>query len=114
MDDIPGRLIGKKIGEAALEYATSYFTGGGGQDTIYENKLFPNPTDCVMQVEVPTKEYVVVALYSTDGRLILSKRLVLKEGKGILDLTAVASGLYFMVARDEVGHELFSERIIKY
>jgi ABC-type phosphonate transport system ATPase subunit len=81
MDDIPGRLIGKKIGEAALEYATSYFTGGGGQDTIYENKLFPNPTDCVMQVEVPTKEYVVVALYSTDGRLILSKRLVLKEGK---------------------------------
>lgn len=114
MDDIPGRLIGKKIGEAALEYATSFFTGGGEQDAIYESKVFPNPTDCVMQVEVPAQEYVVIDLYSTDGRVVLSRRLLLKEGKGILDLSVVASGLYFMITRDGSGRELFSERIIKY
>lgn len=43
-DDIPGRLIGEKIGIAAFELAETYFTGKANLPTFEEEvTIFPNP-----------------------------------------------------------------------
>lgn len=43
-DDIPGRLIGEKIGKDAYNYGTEYFYGKLDEPSILENSIiFPNP-----------------------------------------------------------------------
>jgi hypothetical protein len=114
MDDIPGRQIGKEVGRAALDYATTFFTSSPIRDTVINLSIFPNPTDCVMQVEIPIEGQVYTDVYSVDGKLVLSSQLDLRNGKAILDLSSISSGVYFLIARDEKSWELFSGRIVKY
>lgn len=59
-DDIPGRIIGKKIGVAAFEKASSYFNGDIQPDEKPTVTLFPNP--------LPMGQILNVAIGSTSGQ----------------------------------------------
>lgn len=113
MDDIPGRLIGIKIGVAALDFAEQYFTKTTPPDSTYAFRIFPNPTECVVQVEYDIDGNLPVRVYHSDGRLALSTELAFTGGQTILDLSALAAGVYIVVGLDENGDRRFSERVVR-
>ena len=113
MDDIPGRLIGIKIGTDALNFAEQYFTKTSPPDSTYAFRIFPNPTDCVVQVEYELDGNMPVRVFGSDGRLALSTNLQFIENQTILDLSDLPAGLYVLEGLDANGGRLFSEKVVK-
>ncbi|MBP6827545.1 MAG: T9SS type A sorting domain-containing protein, partial [Saprospiraceae bacterium] len=113
MDDIPGRLIGIKIGTDALNFAEQYFTKTSPPDSTYAFRIFPNPTDCVVQVEYELDGNMPVRIYGSDGRLALTTNLQFIENQTILDLSDLPAGLYVVEGLDTNGGRLFSEKVVK-
>ncbi|MEK7254127.1 MAG: vanadium-dependent haloperoxidase, partial [Bacteroidota bacterium] len=74
-DDIPGRLIGKKIGVAAFEYAEQYFNREKEPNQAEAFHIYPNPTTCAVQVELDFEGIIPVKIYASDGRLVRSEEL---------------------------------------
>ncbi len=115
MDDIPGRLIGMKIGPDALDFAEQYFTyTATPQDSVTAFKVYPNPTDCVVEIEYNFDGQMPVRVYQTDGRLAISTDLEFVDGRAILDLRSVTSGVYMVVGLDANGGRNFVEKVIRY
>ncbi len=44
-DDIPGRLIGEKIGIEAFDFGVKYFSGKSTNDPTQDNLIYPNPVN---------------------------------------------------------------------
>ncbi len=115
MDDIPGRLIGMKIGTEALQYAEQYFVPSTVPvDTVTAFKIYPNPTDCAVQIEYPYDGPVPVRVFYMDGRLALSSDLQFTDGQALLDLGDLAAGAYVVVGLDDRGKRRFSQTILRH
>ncbi len=111
MDDIPGRLIGIEIGTAALGFAEQYFSKPSAQDSTYTFRVFPNPTQSVVQFEMEYEGRLPIKLFAADGRLVLATELQFTENKALLDLTAMGSGVYILTGAQE-GRR-FAEKIVR-
>ncbi|MNR32346.1 hypothetical protein D3C85_1499220 [compost metagenome] len=56
---------------------------------------YPNPTEGVFEIEVPTnKNEVVIELYNFGGQLISNKNYVIENGTAKLNLESQPSGIY--------------------
>ncbi len=113
MDDIPGRLIGMKIGPDALAFAEQYFAKSSVPDTINAFNLFPNPTTCVVQIEADYEGEMPVQVYSADGRLALATTLQFLENMALLDLSNLGKGVYVVLGKDAKGGHLFREKVVR-
>lgn len=114
MDDIPGRLIGMKIGMDALTFAEQYFTNTTPPpDSVTTFNLFPNPTSCVVQIEYPMEGKMPVRVYHADGRLGISTEIEFVGGMSILDLSGLAAGLYKVVGEAENGDRKFVKNVLR-
>ncbi|MEO0898080.1 MAG: DUF6851 domain-containing protein [Bacteroidota bacterium] len=76
VDDIPGRIMGEKVGESAFELAASYFDGSV-EDTPAASDAFvsPNPFQIGQPVRIRYglgAEIVRVEVISLDGRHVLN------------------------------------------
>lgn len=111
-DDIPGRLIGMKIGPEALAFAEKYFVKAPAtSDSTYAFKMFPNPASCAVQIECDYSGELPVQIYLSDGRVMGSRTVNFIENRGILNLENLPNGLYILVAKDSKGNRLFRERV---
>lgn len=113
MDDMPGRLIGMKIGPDALRFAEQYFTRTTSPGNVVSVSVFPNPTTSVAQIEVPYSGQMLVQAYLPDGRLALSADLNFVEGRAVLDMSVLGSGLYIVVGLDPSGGQVFREKVVR-
>lgn len=114
MDDIPGRLIGIKVGTDALAFAERYFSKTFVPDsTVASFSMFPNPTDCVVQIELDYKGRMPVRIFQTDGRLMATTELEFVENRALLDVRALGTGVYLVVGEDENGKRRFWEKLIR-
>ena len=103
-DDIPGRLIGEKLGIAAFEKAERYFTGLIDGDAPPANvivKVYPNP--CVkgelLTVDLnQLTDGISVEIYNILGQRIQFSTLLpnLSLQQIELDGNALSSGVYFL------------------
>ncbi len=109
-DDIPGRLIGKKVGDDAFTFAVPYFDGITTTSEVKEQLLFPNPiTDGEIFV-TGTADNDVFSLFDMNGRQIIilnidyddnNKRTCLKfpettsEGIYLLSINAESKMIIF-------------------
>jgi len=105
------------IGPEALAIAEQYFTKmdtagnfvGGGL------LLYPNPTNCVMQLEFRHQGKLPVDVYATDGRLVKSTELDFSGNRAVLDLMDLTTGMYVVVGRDgKGGKRLFEEKVVRH
>lgn len=111
MDDIPGRLIGIKIGQRAVDFAEQYFIKTTPDVPVSAFNIFPNPTSSAVQIEVDYEGNMSVNVFYLDGRLAISTNLILVEGRAVLDLSDLRTGMYVVVGLDEDGHLIFREKL---
>jgi hypothetical protein len=104
IDDIPGRLIGEKVGEDAFLAARHYF-----QDIILgiENgreagavSIFPNPVNVGNPLHVKLAndhQHLTVSLYSVNGALLVrEENKATKNKEIILDTSLLQPGAYII------------------
>jgi len=118
-DDIPGRLIGEKIGIDAFNFAETYFsrdfTGINKlNDCISSVSYFPNPVIDNLNIEITCpKSDVIVQIFDTYGRLLLeNKTRVNSEGQSFsLAMNSLHPGVYLIKLSNQSWSA--SRRILK-
>ena len=112
VDDIPGRLIGEKIGVAAFNFAVPYFSKTPEIPTFDAAKVFPNPTNCGVTIQYQQEGNLPVQVFQYDGRLLLETNLNFENNQAYLNLEQLHSGIFIIVVRDTDGEIIFQNKIL--
>ncbi len=105
-DDIPGRLIGEKLGVNSFNFAVPYFEGKISElPTEEENKVvFPNPVTFGEVFVSNTEELDRFNLYDSKGSKleIIDKEYNASTGVTLLKISrGIATGIYFLSINDK-------------
>ena len=116
-DDIPGRLIGEKVGIAAFNHAETFF-GSSSQSVsnrkiiskpVY-SKVFPNPTDGEEEINISLElahpQKVEVTLYSIMGKRLAEGTIPSFENSIRLSTLGLSPGMYLV----EISGESWKEQ----
>jgi hypothetical protein len=110
IDDIPGRIIGARVGVEAFAFAERYFT----KKLANVGAIFPNPAEDILSVLYETEKVVTISIYDILGREILTILVEFDENyQCSLDVSQLTQGVYFILLRDSNNEQLFSEKLIK-
>lgn len=119
-DDIPGRIIGKKVGFQAFEHASTYFKGEvmpepAPQQTVPNLVVYPNPLKATQTLHVKAELFIPngkVRLLNTMGQILFEKELKDNEDALLsLDFPApLKAGIYILVVAD--GKTLHAKKIL--
>jgi hypothetical protein len=80
-DDIPGRIMGEKIGLRAYDYGISFFSGSTSTDELIEESkinVFPNPipNNSVLSIKIDSDLLLqVVDIYDLSGQVVYTKKI---------------------------------------
>lgn len=108
-DDIPGRLIGARIGVEAFNFAERYFYGA----IVERGLIYPNPTDGDLTIAFQTKDQLQLSIYDTLGRKVYSTAARFDDfDRCNLDVSQLKEGLYFVTLEGE-DDRLFVQRMVK-
>lgn len=102
-DDIPGRLIGEKIGVQAFNYAMKYFTGEipnvlDNPETAGEIYVYPNPVPnkiLTIDQDLAMSDLKIQVLDLT-GRIAYQTEVPRRNGSNQLNLSFLSSGVYIL------------------
>lgn len=102
-DDIPGRIIGEKIGKGAVEFAKKYFIKN--TNTIISNRLqeqvriYPNPITNGEELKITnTRNNQIFQLVDLQGKVLqLKKEFYSDQNKTmVISFGNLRSGIYFL------------------
>jgi len=99
---------GKKAG---MEEYIPYANVGLMEDQAVSLSVYPNPTTDILNIRSKFQG-LDIALYSFDGRLIHMNKST-KENIQI-DISRELPGIYVLIAKNEKGTTIFSEKVIHY
>jgi hypothetical protein len=98
-DDLPGRLLGEKIGVEAYKFALPYFNSNSVVDTSEDFKIYPNPT-INNEVNVSnTNSNDIFTLFDLNGKIVSITEKVYNDSTGISLIkfpNSVATGIYIL------------------
>ena len=83
--------------------------GVGEYEELEGVTVFPNPTVRFVNVEFVQNRIVDVVVYNENGKVLIQET----GDRFKLDLSAVATGLYFLVIKDNVHNKFKSFKIVK-
>ncbi|RMA57801.1 T9SS type A sorting domain-containing protein [Ulvibacter antarcticus] len=110
IDDIPGRILGEKIGHEAFRFAERYFTAA----LASEGALFPNPATEEVILFYHTEAQTQLTFYDLLGRSIHEVAVQFDtEDRCNLNVSAFEQGVYFVVLKDKNDKILLTKRLIK-
>lgn len=110
IDDIPGRIIGEKIGRDAFTFAENYFIKSLSTKGI----LYPNPVTDNVTLLFDAKEPMEVTVHDLLGREMLSRTAEFDERNQCkLDLSGLGEGVYFVLLRTYDRTLMFTDKLIK-
>ena len=112
IDDIPGRIIGEKIGVAAFSFAEQYFSK---DELLLESKVYPNPTNDFVNLQYPSNnEEFNVNIFDLNGRMILSQPLKFNNlNRARIDISGFSKGIYILYLIDTNNREVAMHKILK-
>ncbi|TGV00960.1 FG-GAP-like repeat-containing protein [Flavivirga rizhaonensis] len=102
-DDLPGRLIGEKIGINAFNYALPYFSKNEHTEEVKDMVFYPNPIENNELYISNTSEMDDIMLFDIQGRLINVLNKSFDETNNITTIrlsSNLTSGLYIIKARN--------------
>lgn len=101
-DDIPGRIIGAKIGKEAFDFSLQYFSGKIGWQQLSDSEIivYPNPVSNELTVSAGDESGSKnLMLYNMQGKLVLSKVITGTEAK--INLESLTKGVYLLSISNE-------------
>jgi len=103
VDDMPGRLIGRKVGMDAFYFAETYFGQSSTAQTEFdwsEKLVYPNPISQrqVLTVEVPTQTNgeITWAIIDIQGKTVLSGKEASYTQSFQINLDRIGNGLFLL------------------
>ncbi|MEX6626240.1 DUF6851 domain-containing protein [Tenacibaculum salmonis] len=100
MDDIPGRIIGKKVGADVFNKAITYFKGNNNENTLEESKtiVYPNPIISNQEIKITNMNvHSSIQLLDLNGKEIKVVTYFNSISNTLFVSTAnLASGFYFL------------------
>lgn len=117
-DDMPGRLIGEKIGINAFHFAEKYFkidtTTTAVADVANQHyRLFPNPVSDHLTIELHDNNVANAQIFSIEGKLLQEKQWSAIDQQVTLDVQALPKGVYLLVLSNQKGEKKWIEKLIK-
>lgn len=103
-DDIPGRLIGEKVGNDAFDFAVPYFSGEVIINETTEQIIYPNPVTNNEVLITNTSVDDVISIFDIRGRQV---NILINEYNEFGSVTRLvfpvgtSAGLYFLNINDE-------------
>lgn len=116
IDDIRGRIIGKRIAEDCFSKALSYFdeTLTNTTNTLETAlSIHPNPASETLFLSAQQTGTYQVRLYSLDGKRVLDKNLMLSSEVNTLDISFLDSGFYMLNISNDATDQMLTKKIIK-
>lgn len=117
-DDIPGRLIGEKIGIDAFKYAEQFFniplaTSTTNANKAYQIDIYPNPTEDYFYIRSTIPENIQFNLLNSFGASIMQENSFSVSFGREIDIKKYPAGVYFLQIKDAQGRLIETKKIIK-
>lgn len=108
IDDIPGRIIGEKVGKRAFDFATTFFYN----TQINEGVFYPNPATETITVLYNTNADQIV-VFDVIGKKVLEQEAVFGvDNRCTVSVASLKPGVYF-VALLENDQSVWVKKMIK-
>lgn len=100
-DDIPGRMIGARIGSDAFAYAEQYFNGNGSA-LVLLSKVYPVPVEGLVLYITNTTEDQQFSAYTIHGQEVQVSKISYNAITAITEIAfkQVNSGMYILKSSD--------------
>ncbi len=116
IDDIRGRIIGKKIGFEAFNMALNYFNGTlsihGTSAGEFAN-LYPNPFSSHLTLTLDVQGKIDFELLGIDGRQIIKKPIYIYSKTNLIEMPVLSPGIYFAKVKHIESGKLIVKRMLK-
>ena len=110
IDDIPGRIIGEKIGIDAFEFGENYFE----KEVEFESVIYPNPAGDFINIQYESDHQLNVEIYDLNGRKILSKPVQFNNlNRFRINVSNLIQGLYIIYLVDDSNNEVAIYKMLK-
>ncbi|MEW4925457.1 FG-GAP-like repeat-containing protein [Algibacter sp. 2305UL17-15] len=104
-DDIPGRLIGEKIGIDAFNFGVKYFSGKVSEENQNSKYVIhPNPTEGVIHIS-GLKEFQTISIFNLLGQEV--KRF--ETAQSTVDISGLSKGIYLLKIDTNFAYKLVKE-----
>ncbi len=111
IDDIPGRIIGKKIGIDAFEFGENYFEKEEG----FESVIYPNPAGDFINIQYKSDRQLNVEIYDLNGRKIISNPIQFNNlNRFRINVSNLIQGFYIIYLVDDSNNEVAIYKMLKY
>ena len=117
VDDVPGRLMGEKVGKAAFEFGLRYFNRSASvlsarQPAFPSIQCFPNPATEGYIHLLNTSPNSFLRMTTIDSKLVKSgyTHEILEDGQ--LELSGLTNGFYLLTVQNAQGQVVLSEKIL--
>ncbi len=111
-DDIPGRLIGEEIGIKAFDFAEQYFTGKEATNEVESFQIYPNPTQCAVQIDLNYEGELSAQVIASDGRIVRDLTLNFINNQAFVNLYGLGDGWYTIVGWSEKKKRRFKTKVL--
>ncbi len=110
IDDIPGRILGEKIGKEAFAFGEKYFSAKISKKGV----LYPNPAFENITILFDSDLELTLTVYDIMGREVLSVPAQFDSLKQFhVNTGGLQNGIYFVNLRDTNDALVFSEKLLK-
>ena len=110
IDDIPGRIIGKKIGINAFEFGENYFEKEEG----FESVIYPNPAGDFINIQYESDHQLNVEIYDLNGRKIISNPIQFNNlNRFRINVSNLIQGFYIIYLVDDSNNEVAIYKMLK-
>ena len=110
IDDIPGRIIGEKIGIDAFEFGENYFE----KEVEFESVIYPNPAGDFINIQYESDHQLNIEIYDLNGRKILSKPVQFNNLKRFrINVSNLIQGFYIIYLVDDSNNEVAIYKMLK-
>lgn len=89
------------------------FTGIKSNNTVIENRIFPNPVDAVIKIPATGRQICSIKIIDLLGKLVLERAVDENETLVQIQTSALPAGQYLMTVLDRKGHSEVVKILIK-
>ena len=115
IDDIRGRLIGEKIGIESYNLSLDYFYGTLSNPSLTDDSIavYPVPFSNALTIKLNATQSANISMYGMDGKQVLNHSLASGQTEAALDVSELASGIYFVKVTDEANNNTIVKKVVK-